>query len=73
MRSNATVGPPVELLIYPAGAKRFGKRLVLQEDNAYLRELRAAWQEGLEEAFRRLPVCRSAAGRSSLVDAQADS
>ena len=55
MRTNATVGPPVELLIYPAGAMKFGKRLVLQEDNEYLRALRLAWQQGLEDAFERLP------------------
>ncbi len=29
IRSNATVGPPVELLIYPAGSMKFGNRLVL--------------------------------------------
>ena len=73
MRSNATVGPPVELLLYPAGAKHFGKRLELQEDNAYLRELRAAWQEGLEEAFRRLPGLPISRRPVQLVDTQADS
>jgi putative proteasome-type protease len=73
MRSNATVGPPVELLIYTAGAKRFGKRLVLQEDNAYLHELRQAWQTGLEEAFRRLPSLPLSRPSVQLVDAQGDS
>jgi putative proteasome-type protease len=73
MRSNATVGPPVELLIYAAGSMRFGKRLELQEDNAYLRELRLAWQQGLEEAFRRLPGLPISRPAVQLVDAQADS
>lgn len=72
MRSNATVGPPVELLIYPASGMRFGKRLILQEDNPYLRELRLAWQQGLEEAFRRLPSLPVNRPLVQLVDAQAD-
>jgi putative proteasome-type protease len=72
MRSNATVGPPVELLIYPAGALHFDGRIVLQDDNPYLRELRQAWQAGLEEAFRRLPGLPLSRPAVQLVDAQAD-
>ena len=73
MRSNATVGPPVELLLYPAGSLRLGKRLVLQEDNSYLRELRLAWQKGLEQAFERLPGLPINRAPVQLVDAKADS
>jgi putative proteasome-type protease len=73
MRSNATVGPPVELLMYSAGAMRFGKRLVLTEDNPYLRELHLAWQQGLEEAFKRLPGLPVSRPAVQLVDAQGDS
>jgi putative proteasome-type protease len=72
MRSNATVGPPVELLLYPADSLRLGKRLLLQEDNEYLRELRLAWQRGLEEAFERLPPLPLSRPSVQLVDAQAD-
>ena len=72
MRSNATVGPPVEMLICPAGAMRFGKRLVLQEDNEYLRALRTAWQHGLEEAFERLPGLPISRPAVQLVDARVD-
>ena len=73
MRSNATVGPPVELLLYPVGSLRLGKRLVLQEDNSYLRELRLAWQKGLEQAFERLPGLPINRAPVQLVDAKADS
>ena len=73
MRSNATVGPPVELLIYPSGALRFDGRVVLQEDNPYLRELRQAWQAGLEDAFQRLPGLPLSRPAVQLVDARADS
>jgi len=73
MRSNATVGPPVELILYTAGAFRFGKRLVLTEDNPYLRELRLSWQRGLEQAFQSLPGLPISRPPVHLVDAQGDS
>jgi putative proteasome-type protease len=72
MRSNATVGPPVELLIYPSGAMAFSDRHVLQEDNRYLRTLRQAWQQGLEEAFERLPSLPISRPQVTLVDTRAD-
>jgi putative proteasome-type protease len=55
IRSNATVGPPIELLIYLADSLEFGSRLILREDNPYLGQLRRAWQEGLKATFERLP------------------
>jgi len=72
MRSNATVGPPVELLICHADTMRFGRRVLLQEDNEYLRKLRAAWQKGLEDAFARLPGLPVNRPSVQLVDAQVD-
>jgi len=72
IRSNATVGPPIELLIYPAGSMKFGKRLVLQEDNPYLGELRRAWQDGLKDTFERLPRLPINRPAVQLVDAQGD-
>lgn len=72
MRSNATVGPPVELLIYPGGAMAFGERHVLQEDNRYLRSLRQAWQQGLEDAFQGLPSLPIRRPEVRLVDTRAD-
>ncbi|MEJ8567175.1 peptidase [Elongatibacter sediminis] len=73
MRSNATVGPPIELLLYTADSLRFGKRLVLQEDNAYLRELRTAWQEGLKQAFTNLPSLPLSRPAVKLVGPRGDS
>jgi len=72
MRSNATVGPPVELLMYAANAMRLGKHVVLQEDNEYLRALRLAWQQGLEDAFESLPGLPFTRPTVQLVDAQVD-
>lgn len=55
MRSNATVGPPIELLIYEAGSMGEGRHIVLPEHDPYLLRLRAAWQKSLRSAFNDLP------------------
>jgi putative proteasome-type protease len=55
VRSNVTVGPPIELLVYSADSRREGVRLLLPEDDGYLYELRKGWQLGLQKAFESLP------------------
>ena len=56
IRSNLTVGPPVELLIYTAGGLDGGRRLLLTEDHPYYRALGEAWNEGLRLALNNLPA-----------------
>ncbi len=68
MRSNATVGPPIELLVYEADTMLPGQHMVLEEDDAYLRALRSAWQESLKRAFNDLPRLPAQAPRVRLVD-----
>jgi len=72
MRSNVTVGPPIELLILTAGSHNFSRRLEFSEDNAYLRELRNAWQREIKEAFERLPSLPVSRPAVQLVDARSD-
>ncbi len=72
IRSNLTVGPPVELLIYKAGSLKFGERLVLQEENPYFHQLRQAWQEGLKATFDRLPDVPFSRPAVHLVDVKGD-
>jgi putative proteasome-type protease len=72
IRSNVTVGPPIELLLYKAGSLKFNQRLVLQEDNPYLSKLRQAWQEGLKTTFENLPAVPFSRPSVQLVDAQGD-
>jgi putative proteasome-type protease len=55
IRSNLTVGPPVELLIYTADALDGGRRLLFSEDHPYYRALGDAWNEGLRQALNNLP------------------
>jgi len=56
IRSNLTVGPPVELLIYTANQLDGGRRLILAEDHPYYRALGEAWNEGLRHALNNLPT-----------------
>jgi putative proteasome-type protease len=55
MKSNLSVGPPVELAIYPDGALRFSHQLTLSADSELLRTLCKGWNEKLTRAFRTLP------------------
>jgi len=55
MRSNATVGPPIELLAYRADELRFNCYRCLEEDDPYLLELRHAWGDALGHAFASMP------------------
>lgn len=69
MRSNATVGPPIDLLLYRAGTQRPGSQVTFGEDDDYLRELRRAWQESLKQSFAKLPTLPLPAPAVRLVDA----
>jgi len=55
MRSNLTVGPPIELIIYRKDSLRLDPRIRLTEDSPYLRELKKSWDDRIKEAFRHLP------------------
>ncbi len=55
MRSNLTVGPPIEVLIYEANSLQLQRYHRMEQDSDYLRDLKRAWDERLKEAFRQLP------------------
>jgi putative proteasome-type protease len=55
MRSNASVGAPVELSIYHKDSLSFDEYYCFQEDNEYLITLRRMWHEKLKEVFIGLP------------------
>jgi putative proteasome-type protease len=69
MRSNASVGPPIDLLLYPASSLRPGSYISFGEDDPYLRALRRSWQESLKSAFDQLPTLPVPAPAVRLVDA----
>lgn len=55
MRSNLTVGPPIEVLIYQAGSFNMHRHYRFDEDSQFLRDLKRAWDNKLKEAFHQLP------------------
>ena len=54
MRSNATVGPPIDVLIYEKNSFNLDRHFILEADDPYLLEIKAAWDEKLKEAFTEL-------------------
>jgi len=55
MRSNATVGPPVEMMLYRENSLEGGARTTYQRDDPYLLSLRRAWEAALRKGFESLP------------------
>jgi len=55
MRSNLTVGPPVEVLIYKTGSFNMQRHYRFDDDSQFLRDLKRAWDNKLKEAFHQLP------------------
>jgi putative proteasome-type protease len=68
IRSNGTVGPPVEALIYRVGTQVVGDRYVFEEDSEYLSAIRVAWQNSLQKAFEELPKLNVEKSSIRLVD-----
>lgn len=55
MRSNLSVGPPIELLLYRADSLRLDEGRRFDEDDGVLRDIKKQWDERLREAFRQMP------------------
>jgi putative proteasome-type protease len=55
MRSNLTVGPPIDIIVYNNGSLVVDKHYRLTEDSSYLRDIRSMWDQRLKEAFQGLP------------------
>lgn len=56
IRSNLTVGPPLELLLYRHNALDDGRRLIMTENDPFYRALSEAWSDGLKRALNSLPA-----------------
>lgn len=55
MRSNLSVGMPIDLLCYEQDSLEAGMRRRFGVGDAYFTELGVQWSEGTREVFRRLP------------------
>jgi len=56
MRSNISVGLPIDLLVYPVDSLDAGQQHRIEETDSYFRELGTLWNEGLKRAFTSIPV-----------------
>jgi putative proteasome-type protease len=56
MRSNVTVGPPFDLAIYERDRFALSHNERIEVDSGFYERFRAAWQHGMEAAFRQLPA-----------------
>ncbi|NJM97917.1 MAG: proteasome-type protease [Phormidesmis sp. RL_2_1] len=55
MRSNISVGPPIDMVLYETDALEIRNRVRLQADDPYLHKMREHWEKSLSEASRSLP------------------
>ena len=55
LRSNLSVGPPIETLIYKADSLVLDNYHRFDEDSEFLRDLHKRWDELLKFAFRQMP------------------
>ena len=55
LRSNLSVGLPLDALVYPEGSFSAAHLHRITEQNPHFLALRKAWGEGLQRLFRDLP------------------
>lgn len=55
MRSNVTVGAPIEILSYSVNSLVQGQHRIFPTSDAYLQQLRQGWEKAILEAFHTLP------------------
>lgn len=55
LRSNLSVGLPLDVMIYRANSFDTGEQQRITENNPYFIQIRKAWSEGLLNTFRQLP------------------
>jgi len=51
MRSNVSVGPPIDLLIYRRDSLKAGFTIRLEDDDPYLQAIREGWGGAIHKAF----------------------
>jgi putative proteasome-type protease len=55
MKSNVTVGPPIDLLVYTASDLEVTRQRRFEENDPDLLKIRTRWQQALRQAVARLP------------------
>lgn len=70
MRSNLTVGPPIEIMLYNSDSFVLNRHFRFEDDSEYLREIRKQWDVYLREAFGKLPPVAWGPGWDNSNDSQ---
>ncbi len=55
IRSNLSVGPPLDVAVIAAGERRFALRRRIEEDDAGFAAISRAWSRGIVELLERMP------------------
>lgn len=55
IRSNLSVGMPLDLVLYETGALAIRRHAEITQDNAYYTQIRQQWGQRLRDAFAELP------------------
>jgi putative proteasome-type protease len=55
MRSNISVGLPIDLLVYETGSLKIALQRRIQEYDPYFQMVHHQWGEGLRRVFAQLP------------------
>ena len=61
MKSNVTVGPPIDVLVYPNDELTVTRQRRFENEDVDFNRLRQRWQQALRQAVARLPAVRFAA------------
>ena len=56
MRSNVTVGPPIDLIAYPAGELKLTRHRRFNENDPHLVQTRKQWEQVLRRAIHEMPL-----------------
>lgn len=56
LKSNLSVGPPIDIQFYHANSLEMGEYFHFDEDHEYLRQIHTGWNEKLVDAFLQLPA-----------------
>ncbi|MGZ8136696.1 MAG: peptidase [Methylococcaceae bacterium] len=68
IRSNASVGAPVEMLVYRKGSFSLNEYYCFDDDDDYMLRLRRSWENKLREAIAALPALNKESIRRMRVD-----
>ena len=63
LRSNLSVGPPIDLVIYNNGSLALNTHHRFAHDSDFLRDVKRTWEELLKDAFRQMPSLSWASSR----------